>query len=520
MAEELEQDIELSAPQERVLSALAERILFMAGVGSGKSHVIALLAADIILNNPDLIQFIGANTYGQLSKSTLKRVFEVWSEVFNWQNGKDFVIDHIPPKHFTKIHEDLKSYENTICFSNGALVFVASLDNYKVIDGTEFAIAYLDETKDTKEEAVKEVITARLRQPGLLVDQQGNVYDNADLAENLAAGTWQKVTENDLPVIRDASGNVIRSWNPLYIFTSPAKVPWLADWFKLTDRAKDITDKIFSATEFYEYEDEDIAVVVSSTYHNAHNLPAGYIPKLLSSYAGNQNLIDMLIYGSPIAKEGGEIVPTFKRLEHVKPVTFTGSLPFHLSFDFNVVPYMPALVAQLERIDERWKLRIGKEYALEHPRNKTAYVCEDFKKDFGSMCKSLYFYGDPSGRSRNTVSMDYTDNFDAVKKLLRQYTHNTSDRVPRAAPALIKSGNFLAALFAGSLGIDVEIDPSCKHLLRDLEYSKEDPNGGILKEEKTDKVTKKRYQANGHFYDCIRYLVVVLFAKMYEKYPG
>jgi hypothetical protein len=513
-------EIELSAPQHRVLSALAERILFMAGVGSGKSHVIALLAADVILNNPELIQFIGANTYGQLTKSTLKRVFEVWQQLFSWQNGKDFVIDKIPPKHFTRLHEDLKSYENTISFANGALIFVASLDNYKVIDGTEFAIAYLDETKDTKEEAVKEVITARLRQPGLLVDSEGRVYNSDNLQAKLAAGNWTKTTEKDLPVIRDKNGAIVRSWNPLYIFTSPAKVPWLADWFKLTDNAAQITARIFSATDFYEYEDNEIAVVVSSTYHNAHNLPSGYIPKLLNSYAGNQNLIDMLIYGSPVAKEGGEIVPTFKRLEHVKPVTFSSELPYHLTFDFNVVPYMPALVAQLQKVGERWVLRIGKEYALEHPRNKTAYICEDFKKDFGEQCKALYYYGDPSGRSRNTVSMDYTDNFDAISKLLKQYLNNNSDRVPRAHPALLKSGNFLVALFTGKLGIDIEIDPSCKHLLRDLEYSKEDPNGGILKEVTTDPTTKKRYQKNGHFYDALRYLVVMLFAKMYEKYPG
>jgi len=156
--------IELTNPQSDVLESTAQRILMHCGVGSGKSHAIGFVALDFARNNPEVRGFIGANTFSQLTKSTLDRVFKVWEDEFMLKRDVHYVIDIIPPPNWKVYGPRLKSYENTITFNNGALIFTASLDNYKVIDGTEFGWACLDETKDTKEEAVKEVIVARLRQ--------------------------------------------------------------------------------------------------------------------------------------------------------------------------------------------------------------------------------------------------------------------------------------------------------------------------------------------------------------------
>ena len=100
------------------------------------------------------------------------------------------------------------SYENIISFDNGAVIYIGSLDNYKALDGIEVCWAVLDETKDTREEAVKQVITGRLRQQGMYVDAADNLCSNAF-----------------------TNGVANKSFNPLYIFTSPASVPWINEWF-------------------------------------------------------------------------------------------------------------------------------------------------------------------------------------------------------------------------------------------------------------------------------------------------
>ena len=113
----------------------------------------------------------------------------------------------------------------------------------------------LDETKDSKEEDVKEIILSRLRQPGMyLVD--GEIKD---------------------------SGDISQQWNPLYISTSPAKVPWIAEWFNLKHYIDEISRLIYSDKTFFEKEIGNKKAVISSTYHNVHNVGQNYIDNILQN---------------------------------------------------------------------------------------------------------------------------------------------------------------------------------------------------------------------------------------------
>ncbi len=515
--------LEISAPQEAILTSTSDVNLFMAGIGSGKSHSIGIDTAETIINDPEVIQFIGANTYSQLSKSTLFRVFEVWKELYGFRREVDYVLDRRPPKSYQLLHEPLKDWDNTICFKNGAWFFTASLDNYKVIDGTQFGKAYLDETKDTKEEAVKEVITMRLRQPAYWIDGHNTIYKKKHYDYFTRKGIWQYVEVADKRILVDArTQQPIRSWNPLNIYTSPAKVSWINEWFGLIEDYENIIARIYSKTDFYQKQTKSKCVVISSSYHNEKNLPVGFIDNKVDELKiTNPNLIDMLIYANPIAKTGGEYAHQFVRTKHVKKVRFLDheALPVHLTLDFNTNPYMTGLCAQLlvDPTDNRKKLRIFREYCLASPRNTTEDICSALASEFGSRMHGLFYYGDASGRNRQTVTKEYTDNYDTVSKKLRRYLNNKSDRVLHVNPALLKSRDFLNHMLAGTYGIDLEIDESCAHLIADLEYGKEDNNGGILKEETTDKNTGRKYQKYGHCSDAIRYLLVSLFNKLYEK---
>lgn len=137
--------------------------------------------------------------------------------------------------------------------------------------------------------------------------------------------------------------------------------------------------------------------------------------------------------------------------------------------------------------------------------------------EYGNRMKGLFFYGDPSGRNRQTVSKEYSDNYDVVERKLKRFLNNNSDRVLNNHPAIIKSRDFVNNLFAGTYNIDVEIDESCTEFIHDLEYAKEDENGKMMKPKVKDPDTGRIYEKYGHNLDAFRYLVCALFEKLYDS---
>lgn len=495
----MERVIELSLPQEAITKSTAQRNLFLAGVGSGKSFTISLLSADYLIHNPEVIQFIGANTYSQLSKSTLKRVFDSWRVNYGWIEDLHFRVDKRPYTTWPKLHQGLKSYENTITFNNGALIYTASLDNYKVIDGTEFGIAFLDETKDTKEEAVKEVIVARLRQAGIWLTQDGELIKNKKEVEQLRK-----------------SGVNLTGFNPLYIFTSPAKVPWINEWFHIENDYEEIQSRIMSKDDFYMKRTEKQCVVISSTYHNEHNLAEGYIDNLLEDYMGKPNLVDMLIYGSPVAKSGSEFYHGYVRSKHVKPCNYNPNLPVHFSFDFNVQPYITAQVWQIDYIDGRYKARCIKILSLSAPKNNSEDLSKTLLSIYSDDREGCFIYGDASGANEANISKQFRHNYDVIKHHLRPMMHTNSYRVEGYNYPRVKRRDFVNKAFMGGFALDIEIDPSCKEFLMDLEFVKEDVDGGKKKEVVKDSLGNS-YQKYGHHGDAFEYFLCRAFKQWFVR---
>lgn len=484
-------EIEVSEPQEAIISSSKELNLFLAGVGSGKSHTMGIKSANYILNFPEAPGLIAANTHGQLSSSTLVRVYAVWAQYFGLIEDIHFVVDKRPPAHFEKKFEKLKSYSNVISFSNGARVFLASLTKYESIDGLEVAWAMLDETKDTKEEAFKETVSTRVRSKGIWIDQNDELWDH-------------------VPTEKEAPGVKVVGFNPIDIFTSPSKVSWLNKMFYVEKNIKEIHKKIFSKTDFYEGEFDDRKIVISSTYHNEHNLPENFIKNKIKLYEDTPGLTETLIFANPIGKSGGEYYAQFFRDRHViGRLVIDKDLPAHVSFDFNVVPYMPALLMQCFYEDDgTFVIRVLKEYCLKHPKNTTGNVCDEIKFDLAGVCHTAFIYGDASGKNRVTALMDQKSpkhNYDVIKAKLAAFLFGKSMRVPKANPPIAGRRIMHNRAFSGKNKVRIEIDERCEKFIEDLESGKEGPNGEYLKEVVKDRQTKKSYQKNGHLSDAFTY---------------
>lgn len=471
--------ISLSEPQNYILESGLEINLFEAGVGSGKTHIAGIISYRFIEHFPHVKGFIGANTYDQLNTSTLFRIREVWKEYFGLLEDTHYVVGKQPPPHFKQDNHNFDSYNNIISFVNGAIVFKGSLDNAKSHDGKEFAWAILDETKDSREEDVKEIILARLREPGIVVNGE--------------------------------------PFNPLYITTSPAKVAWLNKWFNLEECEHEILSKIFSKTEFFKKEFDDKCIAISSTYHNESNLPPGYINKILNN--NTKENAERLIYANPFSRTGGEFYSSFNRQVHSGTVPYLPDVAVHLTFDQNVVPYVTMCCWQAVRDGNKLELRQFDELCLGNPNNTTEKVCEEFKRKYSDKVENIFFYGDPSGKKRDTRGKE--NDYDIVKRVLRKMLNNSSDRTTGKYPGVIKRRDFVNNILDGKYDVSIVIDrDKCPNTITDYVYLKQDRDGKKLKEVVKDKVTGQSYEKYGHTSDANDYFITKLLEPEFDQFDN
>jgi hypothetical protein len=482
----------ISEPQRAILKSQAKINLFLAGVGSGKTHLAGIKTYQLIKRFPKVRGFIGANTYLQLQQSTLFRIREYWKSIgiVEYEKGSrpygQYIVSKKPPPHFITDGHNFDDYYGIISFCNGCVIFIGSLDHAEAHEGKEMGWAFLDETKDTDESDVKEIILARLRQRGMFIH-------NGELCDE---------------------GTPEEQYNPLFVTTSPAKTPWINEWFTLDSFVDEIASKIYSRTDYFKKSVGDKFVTISSTYHNVHNVGENYIQSIIDNNTEEKS--KALIFGNPFATTGGEFYSSFNRIEHVDNLKYDPDRPLHVSFDQNSVPYNSCSIWQFEQKDDIWWAYCIDEIALENPRNSTEEVCEELSMRYPNHKAGLFYYGDASGRSRSTMNKDFKHHYEIVEFKLRRYLVAKSDRtVVRNAP-VVKRRDFINKIFENKLPIRIRIDEDCKKMIADMLYVKQAIDGGKDKHIVTDKVTGDRYQKYGHLSDGADYLITEAFNNYFE----
>ncbi len=140
--------------------------------------------------------------------------------------------------------------------------------------------------------------------------------------------------------------------------------------------------------------------------------------------------------------------------------------PVILSFDFNVNP-TTLLIAQKDRLKDRNLLRFKKEYSQRHSSTESTVTtfCEDFKDK--AKVWDVRIRGDASGdnRSSNTGKSDYF----YIEELLKKYGFKYKREVWSANPPIVDRVKHANSWLKNANGQHrVEIDPSCKDLIKDL----------------------------------------------------
>ncbi len=182
------------------------------------------------------------------------------------------------------------------------------------------------------------------------------------------------------------------------------------------------------------------------------------------------------------------------------------SQPLHISFDFNVNPYMTMTIYQVEIIQPDENERKGRvqkiirqvdELCLGTPKNSTPAICKAFSDKYRSHNKGLFVYGDPSGNQQDTRNEVGHNDYKIIKNHLMKF--KPTMRVADAAPPVVMRGNFINEIFAhGYEGIEIYIDENCSKSVKDFTFLQEDADGKKKKSKKTDPVSKVSYEELGH----------------------
>lgn len=214
-------------------------------------------------------------------------------------------------------------------------------------------------------------------------------------------------------------------------------------------------------------------------------------------------------------KAGGEFYKSFEVSKNLGNFTYDPGRPLHLSFDFNVVPYMTCTVWQIEG-KRAYQVH---EFCMRTPKNRTRALCMEIKRVYGAHMAGVFIYGDPSGEKADTRTELGENDFKIIMDELEYL--RPKKRVARAAPPVVTRGAFINTIFeTGYEGITLSIDSRCTHTIDDYLYLKEDSDGTKKKEKIKDVATGITYEKYGHTSDANDYFICEAFWEEFRKYQG
>jgi phage terminase large subunit len=216
-----------------------------------------------------------------------------------------------------------------------------------------------------------------------------------------------------------------------------------------------------------------------------------------------------------ILKTGGEFYKKFDSNKHVGRPLYDAEMPLHISFDFNVNPYMTCTIWQLSN---KFAYQVD-EICLKSPNNTTKSVCKEFTRKYMSHAAGLFVYGDPNGKREDTRSEQGHNDFKIIMDDLAKY--HPSKRVDEKAPFVVMRGNFINTILQQNFeGIHILINENCQHTIDDYSYLKEASDGTKHKEKAKDPSTQIVYEKWGHTSDANDYFLCRVFADEYALYQN
>ena len=260
-------------------------------------------------------------------------------------------------------------------------------------------------------------------------------------------------------------------------------------------------------------------VKMSYSLHHSTYRDNKHLPNQFKAFLENLKLTNPYYYeiytlgnwGNRIT--GSQCYKAFDRAKHVRRLKYDPDKALHITFDFNVNPYMTLTIWQ---VDGKKAMQLN-EITAKDPKNNTADTCKLFKKLYPNHEGGLFIYGDPSGRNEDTRSEKGRNDFTIIMAELKKY--HPERRLHKKAPAVRTRIDWINAVFGvNEGGVSIQINESCKITIQDYQNGKEASDGTKFKEKGKDATTKISYELYHHITDANDYFLTKCFSEEYSIY--
>lgn len=264
--------------------------------------------------------------------------------------------------------------------------------------------------------------------------------------------------------------------------------------------------------------DANTSVELSYTVHHSnysHNkwIPNEFIAFLMDLKLKNPYYWEVYCNGKWGNKQlGGRFYKNFDLGKNTFNYKYREELPLHISFDFNVNPYVSLSVWQ----QEGKGCYLIDEIAMEYPKNRTADACKEFTRKYNSHIGGLFVYGDPSGKQEGTRNEAGHNDFKIIQYELEKF--NPSFRLFTTQPPVKTRGDFINSVFESNFdGCGIYIHENSVYLKNDLLFGLEDSDGTKLKQ-KVKGDDGRSYEKHHHFSDNMDYYICYTLKNSFELY--
>lgn len=259
-------------------------------------------------------------------------------------------------------------------------------------------------------------------------------------------------------------------------------------------------------------------ILHTSTYKDNFFLDETYIEEYDMLKDDDYN--EWLVYacgewGNP--RTGKEYLHAFVSSMHIKSFDYDPRLETVLVWDFNVNPYISALVFQIKYVDGRKQIRCVDEICLEHPRNDIDESVEEMKdRNYLGFMKNIRWVCDASGKNRVAGFGDSKEviPYWRLKRMIEKYVSRKSDasHTMKKNPFSIVARSALNRILKGWLpvsykksNIDFYVSERCVKTIHECRYIQVDNSSkeGFDKERTT--VNGKTVEKMGHTTSCLIY---------------
>lgn len=265
---------------------------------------------------------------------------------------------------------------------------------------------------------------------------------------------------------------------------------------------------------------EDQKISLSYTVHHStheHNkwLPDSFRAFLMNLKITNPYYWEVYCNGKWGNKQlGGRFYKNFDLGRNTHTVKYNPSISLHISFDFNVNPYMSLSIWQMVgqsayQIDE---------IAMKDPNNTIKDTCKEFTRKYITHNAGLFIYGDPSGRKEDVGREKGFNYFKEIEQELSRF--KPSVMLSKMAPPVVMRGNFINSIFDGTYpDVKIYISESSTYLKDDLLFGLQAADGTKHKVKVKDDmgVSHEKYH---HFSDGLDYFICKAFAEDFQKYQS